>query len=373
MDFANELIKLAPDNPGVADLLETIARHPFLPSLNRIQNTTREIGLEKLALFPEKLSSMTEATFDTSYPISVELSLTNACNLKCQWCSDSQLRKTRPGAIPFRAYSNLVDDLAAHGTRGLVLEGGGEPTVHPQFRDAVQLAADKGLAVGVITNGVKFDYIDLLPKLEWIRVSLDADCAETFHRIKGYDYFYQVMANIRSMCEARQSCVIGIGYVVSNQNLEHLEEITMLLCEYGADYIYLRPVIDHPELRINRDLLYLKKYETDQFSVMIHAMAENSVTGNSGVPCVANSLSSVICADGSVFLCGRLNIHPWVKPIGNICTESFDALWHGEERRRQTAKAMDAGFCRQWCPECRLTKYNTILAATRRIRTRNFI
>jgi MoaA/NifB/PqqE/SkfB family radical SAM enzyme/spore coat polysaccharide biosynthesis protein SpsF (cytidylyltransferase family) len=374
LDFAQELFSLVSnEGPEVADLLDAISHHPYLKRINRPKEEIRETGLEKILLFPEKIHSITTQSRDPSYPISVELSLTNECNLNCEWCSDKQLRKNRPGTLPYARFCNLVDDLAAHGTRGLVLEGGGEPTLYPRFRDAVQYAVERGLAVGLITNGVLFEYEDILPRMEWVRVSLDADTAEVFHRCKGKNEFHHVLENIRRMCECKGSCTIGIGYVVNKHNLAHLEDITLILSDYGADYLHLRPVIDHPDLRIDHDLLYLKKYEAGSFRVLIHAMNENTVTGNNGLPCIAHSVSSVITADGSVFLCGRLNIHDWCEPIGNLNNASFHEIWTGHQRQQQSLQVTNPDFCRKWCPECRMTKYNILFSQSQKIRTRNFI
>jgi MoaA/NifB/PqqE/SkfB family radical SAM enzyme len=275
--------------------------------------------------------------------------------------------------LPFEVCYRLVGDLAENGCRGLVIEGGGEPTIYPRFREVVDSATEKGLAVGLITNGIVFNYSDLLPKMEWVRVSLDADSRETFSEWKGKDAFYDVLGNIRKMCENAGDCVIGVGYVVTMHNIKYLEEITMLLYEYGVNYLYLRPVIDNPDMSISENLFYLKKYETDSFSVMIHAMDENVIAGNDGLPCVSHPLSCVIAGDGSVFLCGRLNIHDWFEPLGNLNDNSFYEIWNGEKRKEQVGMVKDASFCEKWCPECRLTKYNKVFSNISKIKTRNFI
>lgn len=31
--------------------------------------------------------------YDEQFPISIDLHLTNACNLNCSWCTDSEIRK----------------------------------------------------------------------------------------------------------------------------------------------------------------------------------------------------------------------------------------------------------------------------------------
>ena len=373
-EFAKEVLALAGgDDIGVYDLIKLLKKHPLLLKINKMLEIN-EIGVDKMLLFPEKIATVIKEKYDVSYPVSVELSLTNSCNLKCEWCSDSKLRKDRPGSLGLNTYMKLVDDLSENGTRGLVIEGGGEPTTYPQFKKTLNYALDKKLAVGLITNGVKFNYSEYVSKLEWIRVSLDADTPENFRKWKGKDCFYKVLDNIKAMCKVNKGrCTIGVGYVVTRYNIKHLEEITLLLSDCGVNYFYLRPVIDNPDMLIRENLYYLKKYESRDFSVMIHAMDENAIKGNMKLPCSAHSLSCVISGNGDVFICGRLNIYDWVNPLGNLNGKTFDEIWHGEERKKQIKMVQDGAFCSKWCPECRMTKFNNIFHRTCKIKTRNFI
>jgi len=99
-----------------------------------------EIGLNKILLFPDKLKALLNSNEDNPdflYPISVELSLTNECNQKCIWCSDYELRNRLPGTLKKEVIFNLVDDLKIGGTKGITIEGGGEPTLHPDFIEII--------------------------------------------------------------------------------------------------------------------------------------------------------------------------------------------------------------------------------------------
>ena len=164
-----------------------------------------------------------------------------------------------------------------------------------------------------------------------------------------------------------------MGYVVTNQNTGDIETLILRLKEFGVKYIQFRPVVDHDDLLPTIDLTYLKRYQAEDFAVIIDGMKDNLITGNNGLSCTANSLTSVITADGGVYFCGRLNIHPWVKPTGNLHKESFNEIWTGEERRRQHAQVMDKTFCKKYCPQCRLTKFNELFQRVSSIKTGGFI
>jgi radical SAM protein with 4Fe4S-binding SPASM domain len=257
-----------------------------------------------------------------------------------------------------------------------VIEGGGEPTIYPRFNDVLICVKDYGLSLGLITNGVKLQYEDKLDCFDWIRVSLDATVKDKFLERKGDGLFNLVMSNIQKIAKRKNinGLIIGVGYVLTNLNEENLEELVLDLRKIDVDYVQIRPVIDHPDmLPKNFELDYLQKYATSEFSINIHNMSENVIKGNFNVPCRAHSLSSVIAANGDVFLCGRLNIYDRIKPIGNLYEKPFYEIWHCEERIKQSKMVLDSEFCRKWCPECRLTKYNVVFDNTSEIKTRNFI
>lgn len=339
----------------------------------------QEVGIEKLMVFPEKVMAIQAGLaegVDSSYPLSVELTLTNRCNLACEWCSDHDLRERSMGDIDFDILKQLFGDLARNGTRGVVIEGGGEPTLYDRFNEVVDCARQLGLRLGLITNGLKVPYIDKVDCFDWIRISLDAANQAQFAKLKGRDEFDTVIQNIQKISEQKETCgnVLGIGYVLTNQNIEDLENLIIKLKKINVSYIQIRPVIDHPDMRPDaRSYHYLQKHSTSEFTVLTHNMEENVVRGNMGLPCRTHSLSTVIAADGDVFICGRLNKYDWLKAIGNLYEKSFHDIWHGEERSRQAAQVMDQKFCRKWCPECRLTKFNVLFENMYKIKTRSFI
>jgi len=336
-----------------------------------------EVSLAKLLLFPDKLAALQAPGADPVFPVSVELSLTSQCPQRCLWCSDRALRARSPDRLSLALLERLFEDLARGGTQGVTLEGGGEPTMSPLFPAAARAARARGLAVGLITNGLNLfrpglalsDYRDF----EWIRVSLDATGPETYQALKGTDGFGTVLANLARLAALRPALTLGAGYVLTNRNdqPEALAGLAETLRNLGLDYLQVRPVVDHPALASRRDLGFLRTI--GNFSVNLAALADNAVSGNGNLPCLAHSLSSVIGADGLVWLCGRLNASPAARPLGDLARAGFAEIWAGEERRRQADLAASAEFCQTHCPPCRLTKYNRLLHGLARLRTRHFI
>lgn len=352
-----------------------LASHPDLARSN-LASPAQEVGLEKLFLNAGKVASLLapENLFDPTYPISVELTLTNQCNLECEYCSDKGLRQ-RQGmeeSLGTEALFRLFDDLRAGGTRGIVIEGGGEPTSHPHFEDIIDYLSSIGLAAGLITNGTSPLAPETLSRLEWIRVSLDASTRQEFLELKKMDCFESVMENIGAY--ARHCPTVGVGYVITSRNISQLETVIMMLRGSGVSYVQCRPVVDCPEMEPRGvDLGGLQVYQTEKFAVITDGMQDNAGRGNDGLPCRAHSITTIISAEGSVFLCGRLNIYDWFKPIGNINRQGFREIWHGAERRAQAKMVANAGFCQQFCPQCRVSKFNRLLRRLDSMSTPHFI
>lgn len=374
LEVIRELAENLGDEISNESIIKYLKTHKVLAGYN-MEEPAKEVGLEKLFLHPEKIKSLlNKPEVDKLYPISVEMTLTNQCNLNCVYCSDSDLR-TRQGRtrkIEFEVVKRFFSELAKGGTKGVVLEGGGEPTLYPQFNEAVCCAKENGLGVGLITNGTVHLDKEILSKFEWIRVSLDASTSEEYMELKGVDCFERVLSNIAYY--SRYCKTVGVGYVVTNKNLSQIESLVMRLREVGVSYIQLRPVVDSEELYpYEVDLSFLKFYQSHKFAVIIDGMKENEKTGNSGLPCVAHSLTTIISGDGSVYLCGRLNIYDWLKPIGNINTQVFSDIWLGEERKNQAEMVSNDEFCRRNCPQCRISKFNALLDRLEQVNSKHFI
>lgn len=356
------------------EIIAYLNTHEIIATYN-METPPKEVGIEKLFLHENKVEDILQNGIKSmSYPISVELTLTNKCNLQCVYCSDLELRE-RQGKEEFLDYdilSRLFKDLSDGGTKGVVFEGGGEPTLHPDFSKLLRSAKENHLAVGLITNGtVRLDESDL-QKLEWIRVSLDASNAEEYINLKGTDCFERVLSNIAHY--AQYCNTVGVGYVVTNNNLSDIETLILRLRELKVSYIQLRPVVDAPDLLPDeKDLKYLECYRSSVFNVIVDGMKENMEGGNNQLSCVANSLTSVISGDGSVYLCGRLNIYDWLNPIGNIRIQNFSAIWNGEERKRQLNMVGNASFCSKNCPQCRISKFNMLFQRLSQTKSVHFI
>lgn len=100
-------------------------------------------------------------------PRHLHLAPTNRCNMECPWCCTRN--RNRLDELPLTDIDRIVSDAATEGCRAVTLSGLGEPLVHRDIAEVIGLCRNAGLAVGVVTNGLRLDR--LLDGSTWCRIS----------------------------------------------------------------------------------------------------------------------------------------------------------------------------------------------------------
>lgn len=333
----------------------------------------------KLLLNIGKVNSIAEVAdgkkmSDKIFPISVELHLTDRCNLSCKWCTDKELRKNG-ATMSLDTIEKVFKEFGEHHT-GVTLEGGGEPALHPQFHDIVAVGNHYGIDLGLITNGTT-DISESIHRLKWVRVSLDSSNEEEYKAEKGAALFEKVLGNLQKMTVMRnpQKTFIGVGYVLTKRNQSSLKELIKRLDEIGVDYLYFRPVEEAPDIMPTVDeLLDLKKQlvewtQNTRIKYML-TIADRIVDKNNGLPCIAHSLTSIIHANGDVSLCEKRRNETII--LGNIKNSSFQEIWESTYREQMTQRLLNPE-CQEGCSACRITGFNMMFDRLEKLNTKHFI
>lgn len=126
-------------------------------------------NLVKLTKHLDNLQSIQSG--EKTSPIMIHMSLTNKCNLDCDYCCYGNRDESQE--LPFKKAVSAIRQFSALGTKGLEITGGGDPSMYSQLDDVVKEAVSEGMSVGLITNGLKLSrFNDLYKNLVWMRVSL---------------------------------------------------------------------------------------------------------------------------------------------------------------------------------------------------------
>jgi MoaA/NifB/PqqE/SkfB family radical SAM enzyme len=158
----------------------------------------------KLLRHADKVQAMLRG--GRTYPISVELDLSNICNHGCPWCSYNGFRQDNWQHFDGVRILTLLDELSACGVQSITFTGGGEPTVHTKAAEIFQRCADLGLAFGVVTNGRRLEgpiARVIADHATFVRVSLDAGTTQTHQMLHAtaMPEYTRILGNMKSLRE----------------------------------------------------------------------------------------------------------------------------------------------------------------------------
>ena len=193
-------------------------------------------------------------------PISINLDLTSACNYSCLFCVDSRLINAGK-TLALKDIKKLIDTLHVHGLLSVILIGGGEPTLHPDFEAVVETIKDKGIQIGIVTNGSRLEKIeaiaDRLGEKDWVRISIDAANEGTFkelHQPRTKLTLHQILAKAKKIREKNPSVSLGYSYVIVwkgvdidgkrlKPNIQEMPRAVELARKFSFDYVSFKPCL----------------------------------------------------------------------------------------------------------------------------------
>jgi MoaA/NifB/PqqE/SkfB family radical SAM enzyme len=183
----------------------------------------------------------------TAAPSTVEIELTNRCNLACIQCLRSQgCRPYRLGDIDLGDFERLLEQFpkALH----LSLNGFGEPLMHPRFFDALAIARRRlpWAKISIYSNGMLIDEAAAakLPGsgLTELNVSIDAASPEVYRRVRRGGELEVVHENLRRLIAQRarrgvRFPLVGTNFVMLNDNEGELVPFVEQSAALGVDFV----------------------------------------------------------------------------------------------------------------------------------------
>ena len=282
-------------------------------------------------------------------PITIDMALTRACNYACNFCYATMQENDRK-TITKETMTRFIDDCSEIGVKGISLVSDGESTMHPAFEHSITYGAHKGLSMAVGSNGYLLDekrIRTILPALTYFRVNITAGEPERYKQIMGVKdgFFERVCENIQTMARIKRelelTCTIGMQMVLDPRYKDQVIPLAKLGKELGADYLVIKHCSDNEdgELGVNYDG-YTEIYETlkkaeGYSSKAYQVSAKWSKIGDKGKRsyqrCYGPPFLLQISGSGLVAPCGMLFNDQYKKfHIGNIVTESFKSMVHGD-------------------------------------------
>ena len=314
-------------------------------------------------------------------PLMVVWNFTQACNLQCKHCYQEAGRRL-DDELTLDEQKGVVDLLARRDV-AMIAFSGGEPLMAPTFLDVVRHAAGHGLHLTVATNGTLCtgDRVREMADagIRYVEISLDSVDPARHDAFRGAEgYWGRAVAGISNVARA-EGVKCGVAMTVTRWNLDEMEPMLEWCIAEGVDTFYAfnfiptgraRNIVDadlSPDQR-ERMLAVLQKYLVDgRISIMSSAPQYGRACLELGDPTspvntghygygggrMTRVLAQYVggCGAGRCYCALQPNgvLTPCVFmpiPLGNVRTDSFDALWNRPVMELLRDRDARDGHCR---------------------------
>ena len=173
-------------------------------------------------------------------PVTADWFLNDFCNNRCSYCSYVRYCERDGNQIRLERFRTYADRLKQIGVKGILVTGGGEPTICDDFDAMMKYLEDMGMPYGITTN---FNvYKEFRPR--FLKVSFDAWDEDSYERIRGVRRYEQTRRNIERYLDWRRDnspgTSVGLQLVLTDaEDMERFYEANM---DLEVDYITFKPV-----------------------------------------------------------------------------------------------------------------------------------
>jgi radical SAM protein with 4Fe4S-binding SPASM domain len=272
-------------------------------------------------------------------PIRVYLEIGLRCNGNCTYCLNNA-GSARPNELSTEELLRTIENCGRDGVFEVRLTGG-EPTLHPDFRELARAVRSDGMALSINSNllldrSTRDQLAELGPDL--LITSLDAaEGPHSKHRGEGYGL---IAENVRHLRTA--GVPLRLNCVLSRDTLPHIEQFIDTFAPLGCGFCFIlvRPVgragegFHPPPLSEMIPIVKMiedkqRAYTNAYFSTSFHVVMDSELTVG-GMPltgCNAMQKSFNVNSDGAVLPCAFLaELSPHAFTLGNIRDDDFSVL-----------------------------------------------
>jgi SynChlorMet cassette radical SAM/SPASM protein ScmE len=322
-------------------------------------------------------------------PRSVDLSISNRCNLQCTYCSHFTGAGDVGQDLPKEVWLQFFEELNRCAVMNVTI-GGGEPFCRKDLPDLVEGIVRNRMRFNILSNGTLITdemaaFLASTGRCDGVQVSIDGSVPTTHDACRGKGNFLKAMQGIKSLQD--HNVPVSVRVTIHKHNVRDLENVARFLLEEvglpsfstnAASYMGLcRKNTDQIQLTAEErslamaTLLKLDRKYNGRISATAGPLAEGKdwlemekarrdrkqdIQGRgclSGCNGPMNTLA--VRADGVMVPCGQMS-H---IELGRINTDNLQEVWqeHSELKRlreRQNIPLKNFQFCQgcEYIPYC---------------------
>ncbi|MDR0605395.1 MAG: radical SAM protein [Bacteroidales bacterium] len=235
-----EIIKYIDGITSFSSIYEELIRH-YQINEDSFYLFMDELKERRIISFSEEAIFRPIVSVNYSFPEVVSLVLTDRCNLKCSYCYGNY-EPHGNSFLSIEKTKDLIAQLKDIGVRVLELTGG-EPLVHPGFKEILEFACESFEYISIMTNGSLFrkEFYDIVSKHNkkiGIRISVDGMTSTT------NDLIRQVKGTKNRTFKAIEKLInlgvnVGVTYMMLYENRWELEEFCAYMKKLGLKTIMI--------------------------------------------------------------------------------------------------------------------------------------
>ncbi len=322
-------------------------------------------------------------------PKSVELSITNKCNLRCTYCSNFTSAGDVDYDLPKEEWLQFFKKLNQCSVMDVTL-GGGEPFCREDLKDIIKGIIRSRMRFCILSNGTLITkdmaaFLASTKRCNYVQISIDGSNPKTHDICRGKGNFFKAVEGIRTLKKYRLP--VSVRVTIHKYNIGDLTEITsflledlglsgfstnsasyMGLCRYNVDKVQLS--VEERSLAMETLLHLKKKYngrinaaagplaEAEKWAEMEKARLEGSpaMKGRGYLAACGGVMRKLgVRSDGVMVPCTQMS-H---LELGRINKDNLIEVWQNHPelirlRKRQSIPLNDFEFCRDcaYIPYC---------------------
>jgi radical SAM protein with 4Fe4S-binding SPASM domain len=307
-----------------------------------------------------------------SWPIHMQIELTNYCNLRCEVCPTGIGTLTRkPQAIDPALFERVLNEVGPY-LLTTSLWAWGEPLLHPAISDILRLQHNRGVTTLLSTNGQNLDDDRVLQALidyppTYLIVCLDGITDETNSKFRVGAKLAPALYGVRELARMKRERhshfpILHHRFIALRHNEHELKELPEFSASNQFDILTIRTlsIIDAP------DDSFTKFKPVDQ-DLCAYQYENGERINRTDYICEKAFIFPAVLADGTVTTCDQdCNAQQAYGSLADGMT--FQEIWRSKRasnvRRIIRDKPGSFSFCRN-CPfkdrpvtDCSIKYYN---------------
>ncbi|MBL6972245.1 MAG: SynChlorMet cassette radical SAM/SPASM protein ScmE [Desulfobacterales bacterium] len=166
-------------------------------------------------------------------PRSLDLAITNRCNLRCKYCSHFSGAGDVGHDLPAEEWLKFFEELNQCAVLNVTLQGG-EPFFREDLRQIIAGIVSNRMRFDILSNGTLITdetaaFLASTGRCDGVQVSIDGAIPLTHDAFRGRGNFFKAIEGIK--CLQRHGVSVSVRVTIHRKNVRELDRIARLLLE----------------------------------------------------------------------------------------------------------------------------------------------